>query len=229
MARTRTLTELIADVRDRTDTENSLHVTDAQITRYINQGIAALYALVVEQDEDDFAEQTTFYAEAGEELTYILDAPEEGNALKPYKLLGVDVINLNGLSYPVPRFAHGERAYLDTQDGTWGVLQRTRYQWRGQDRLYWAPPWEQRTLIRVTYIPSPTDLTAGTQEYDGRAGWEEWVTLDAAIRVLTKEESDTSDFVREREKVEARVLRQINARDRANPRRIRDVMGGERW
>lgn len=229
MARTRTLTQLIADVRDRTDTENSQHVTDAQITRYINQGIAALYAMIVEQDENSFAEQCSFYTVAGAETSEILTEPTEGTAVNPYKILGVDVVNANGLSYPVPRFMHGERAFLDTEDGTWGVLTRTHYQWRGTGTLYWAPPWEQAVLIRVTYIPSPTDLTAGTDVYDGRTGWEEWVTLDASIRVLLKEESDVSDFVRERATVQDRILRQIIARDRARPKRIRDVVGGERW
>lgn len=229
MARTRTLTQLIADVRDRTDTENSQHVTDAQITRYINQSIAALYALIVEQDENDFAAQCSFNTTAGAETSQILSAPLEGVPVQPYKLLAVDVVDNNGLSYPVPRFMLGERGYLDTQDGTWGVLQRTHYQWRGTDTLYWSPPWESSVLIRVTYIPSPVDLSVGTDAYDGRAGWEEWVTLDASIRVMLKEESDVSDFARERAAVEARILRQITARDRAQPKRIRDVSGGERW
>lgn len=227
MARTRTLTQLIADVRDRTDTENSQHVTDTQITRYLNQSIAALYALIVEQDESDFVLQNTFTAIAGAESSTIEKTP--GVATLPYKILAVDVIDANGLSYPVPRFMYGERGFLDTQDGTWGVLQRVHYQWRETSSLYWSPPWESPTLIRVTYVPSPADLVLGSDTYDGRAGWEEWVTLDASIRVLLKEESDASDFVRERATVEARILRQITARDRANPKRVRDVFGGERW
>lgn len=107
MARTRTLTQLIADVRDRTDTENSQHVTDAQITRYINQSIAALYALIVEQDENDFAAQCSFNTTAGAETSQILSAPLEGVPVQPYKLLAVDVVDNNGLSYPVPRFMLG--------------------------------------------------------------------------------------------------------------------------
>jgi hypothetical protein len=229
VARTRTLTQLIADVRDRTDTENSQHVTDAQITRYLNQSIAALHGLIVEQDENDFTLQCSFNATAGAEYSNIEKSPGDPTLVLPYKILAVDVVNDNGIAYPVPRFMHGERGFLDTQDGTWGVLQRVHYQWRGTATLYWSPPWESQTLIRVTYVPSPADLVLGSDTYDGRTGWEEWVTLDASIRVLLKEESDVSDFARERATVEARILRQITSRDRANPKRVRDVFGGERW
>lgn len=229
MARTRTLTELIADVRDRADAEVSQHVTDAQITRYLNQSIAALYALIVEQDESDFVEQVDIDVAAGAVASGIVTAPVDGTAINPYKLLAVDVINSDGTSWPVQRFMMGERANLDGEAGTYAALSFTRYQWRGANTLYWSPPWQSAVTIRVTYVPSPTDLATGTDEYDGRAGWEEWVTLDSAIKVLAKEESDVTDMVRERALVEQRILKQIVARDRAQPKRVRDVVGGERW
>lgn len=229
MARARTLTELIADVRDRADAENSQHVTDAQVTRYLNQSIAALYALIVEQDEADFAEECTFTATAGAASTSMVTEPVEGTIVYPYKILAVDVIDADGFSWPVPRFMMGERAALDAEAGQWGVVTATRYQWRGNKDLFWSPPWEADRTIRVTYIPSPTDLSSGSDTFDGRAGWEEWVTLDSAIKVLAKEESDVTDMVRERALVEQRILKQIVARDRAQPKRVRDVVGGDRW
>lgn len=229
MARTRTLTELIADVRDRADAENSEHVSDAQVTRYINQSIAALYALIVEQDESDFAAECTFTATAGDTSTSIPNVLVEGAFIEPYKILAVDVVGADGFSWPVPRFMMGERAALDAEDGQWGIVTATRYQWRGTKDLFWSPPWDSDRTIRVTYIPSPTDLSSGANTYDGRAGWEEWVTLDSAIKVLAKEESDVTDLVRERALVEQRILKQIVARDRAQPKRVRDVVGGDRW
>ncbi len=229
MARSRTLTGLIADVRDRADAENSEHVSDAQVTRYINQSIAALYALIVEQDESDFVEEATFTATAGAASSTILTEPGEGEIVYPYKILAVDVIDDSGLSWPVPRFMMGERAGLNIQDGQWGVITTTAYQWRGDKDIYWAPPWGSDKTIRVTYVPSPTDLSSGSDPYDGRAGWEEWITLDSAIKVLAKEESDVTDLVRERALVEQRILKQIVARDRAQPKRVRDVVGGDRW
>lgn len=231
MARTRTLTNLIADVRDRTDTENSQHITDAQITRYLNQSIAALYALIVEQDEgDSVAVSLDFNVAAGvSEVPLNASAPPEFSALNPYKILGLDVVSATGPNYPVPRFMHGERAFLDSEDGRFGELERVHYQWRGANTLVFAPAWSSAVTLRLTYVPSPTDLVAGGDTYDGRAGWEEWVTLDACVRVMLKEESDVSDFVRERAAVEQRVLRQIVARDRGQPKRIRDVVGGDRW
>ena len=130
MARTRTLTDLIADVRDRADVENSTHVTDAQITRYINQSGAALHAMMVEHDEDEFTEELTLTAAAGVEYSTIgTGAGGEFLEVKPYKIVGVDVVDSNGISYPVPRYMHGERANLESA-GITSVFQLTRYRWR---------------------------------------------------------------------------------------------------
>ena len=225
MARTRTLTDLIADVRDRADVENSTHVTDAQITRYINQSGAALHAMMVEHDEDEFTEELTLTAAAGAEYSTIgTGAGGEFLEVKPYKIVGVDVVDSNGVSYPVPRYMHGERANLESA-GITSVFQLTRYRWRGTNTLYWAPPFSTNVTVRVTYVPSYVDLS-GSDPFDGRDGWEEWIVLDAAIKVAIKEETDDSQMVRERAVVEQRIRQQMIARDRANPKRIKDVWGG---
>lgn len=226
MARTRTLTQLIADVRDRADVENSDHVTDAQITRYINQSIAALHALIVEQDEDEYAVDVTISVAAGATLSAIISGGDNP-AAAPYKVLAVDVINSNGLSYPVPRYMPGERALLGAVSRS--PLETTHYRLRGLNTLYWSPPFASAVSVRVTYVESSVDLVSLSDVYDGRDGWEEWVTLDAAIKVAIKEESDDTQMARERAMVQERVFRQLVVRDRAQPKRIRDVMGGERW
>ena len=50
--RTRTLTQLIADVRARADMEGDGHVTDAMITVWLNQGIADLWDMLVFSDPE---------------------------------------------------------------------------------------------------------------------------------------------------------------------------------
>jgi hypothetical protein len=222
MARSRTLTQLIADVRDRADIENSLHITDTQVTRYVNQSIAALHALIVEQDEDEFAEETILAVTAGTVQTSIL-----AGGLSPYKVLGVDVVDSNGASFQVRRFMVGERAELESQrSSAWFA---TRYRLRGLNAILFAPPFDRDVNVRVTYVEPSEDLVAPTDAYDGRDGWEEWVTVDAAIKCLDKEESDSSALVRERALIWDRISKQIAARDRAQPARVRDVRGGEWW
>lgn len=226
MARLRTLTQLIADVRQRADVENSQHVSDAEVTRYINQGIAALHALIVENNEDEYAAEIELSVSSGSTSTNILTGDAPGG---PYKILGVDVVHTNGDSFPVRRFILGERAQQDSESRS--IYYQTRYRLRGLNTIIWSPPFEQDVTVRVTYVESSVDLASGSDTYDGRDGWEEWVTLDAAIKVMVKEESDDAQLVRERAIVEARILKQIARRDLVEPNRIRDVQpfGGERW
>lgn len=224
MARNRTLTQLIADVRQRADVENSQHVSDAEVTRYINQGVAALHALIVENNEDEYAAETTISVTAGTVTSPIIAVSEV--PVGPYKILAVDVIDSSGSSFPVRRFSLGERAQQDSESSS--IYYPTRYRLRGTNSIIWSPPFEQDVSVRVTYVASAAELS-GSDTYDGRDGWEEWITLDAAIKVMTKEETDDSQLVRERALVEARILKQIARHDLVEPGRIRDVWTRETW
>lgn len=227
MARLRTLTQLIADVRQRADIENSTHISDTEITRYINQGAVGLHAMIVDQNEDEFAADVSIVGTAGMTQAYIIDPGgpiEPGSApLSVYKVLAVDRIETDGTSCPMRRFTLQERAILEST--SWpSTSRRSLYRLRGMNQILFAPALSADCTVRVTYIPAMTDLDGSTNTfYDGRDGWEEWVTLDAAIRCLIKEESDTSDLVRERAMVEARLVKQMATRDQHEPHRMTDV------
>lgn len=230
MSRVRTLAQLRTDVRQRADIENSQHISDTELTRYINQSIAALYALIVEMDEDEFAAEATWTVTAGtveSTISYVEDAVDVPVSI--YKLLSVDVVDGDGRKWPVQRFSLRDRTWLEDTTLPTGQIRPTRYRLRGISNLIWAPPFESDTQVRVTYIPSPTDLSADSDEYDGRVGWEEWVILDSAIKCMIKEESDDSQLVRERQLAEARIRQQIAIRDRGEAQRIRNVMPRENW
>ena len=60
------------------------------------------------------------------------------------------------------------------------------------------------------YSGSPKVQLVGTMNIctvDGRAGWEEWVVVDAAVKLLTKEESDTSQLEREAARIWSRIMK----------------------
>lgn len=222
MPRTRTLTQLIADVRERADIENSTHISDTEITRYVNQGIAQLHAMIVDQNEDEFAVEVTKSVASGDASMFIVGTGGDTPPASVYKVLAVDRIATDGTSCPVRRFTLQERALLDSA-GANGSPFRSMYRLRGLNTVLFSPPIDTATSIRVTYIEASADLKNPGDYYDGRDGWEEWVTLDAAIRCLIKEESDTSDLVRERAMVEQRITKQMATRDQAEPHRMRDV------
>ena len=71
--------------------------------------------------------------------------------------------------------------------------------------------------VRVWYAPTFTKLSGDSDTLDGINGLEEFVIVDAAITVLTKEESDTSALVAERAALIQRVQTQGKNRDSNEP------------
>lgn len=60
-------------------------------------------------------------------------------------------------------------------------------------------------------------------QVDGRSGWEEWTVVDAAMKLLAKEESDTSQLEREAARIWARIMKSMANRDAGQAKRITDV------
>lgn len=68
-----------------------------------------------------------------------------------------------------------------------------------------------------------------TDILDGVNGWEEYVTIDAAIKALRKEESDTSILMAEKAAMMKRILDSAPNRDAGQPDFIsntRNASGG---
>ncbi len=86
---------------------------------------------------------------------------------------------------------------------------------------------------RHWYVPTAPVLGDGTggtvTSFDGVNGWEEWIVYDVAIKMLVKEESDASQLILERAKIEKEVNAAISDRDLMNPRAVVDTRSAKRW
>lgn len=89
--------------------------------------------------------------------------------------------------------------------------------------------------VKDTTIYLDTSLTGNVSgvksfddadRFDGIHGWEEYVVLDAAIRALTKEESDPSPLYAEKQEIVQRINEMADSRDKGSPKRLVDVTGG---
>lgn len=221
MARTRTLAQLRAEVRDRADIENSLHITDTQIDRYVNQSGAALHAMMVETAEDWFVTQegTTAPAPtagAGENATEIACQATF------YKVLAVEA-KIGGRKTRLQRFQWQDHALL-TDDASVTSVGPFFYRVVGSNYII-TPPLPTGTSVRVYYIPAFTDLSVDASTLDGVNGWEEWVVLDAAIKCMLKEESDPAGLMAERNALLERIKQQMKTRDVGRPDKVQDVVG----
>jgi len=66
-------------------------------------------------------------------------------------------------------------------------------------------------------------LTTDSQVVDGVSGWEEFIVVDAARKMLQKEESSTTGVERDLMRLRTRIEEMSQNRAWATPRRVVDV------
>lgn len=78
---------------------------------------------------------------------------------------------------------------------------------------------------RVWYYPAPYKMLIDTDRIDGRAGWDEWVVKDTAIKCLLKEESieQAAAIKAVRDELFSRFQLHASERDASQPEKIRNV------
>ena len=236
MARSRTIVELIAEVRQRADMTNSDFVTDAEVTRYINESISDLYdMLIAAQGQEWYIKEYAFTTLANQDTYQI---PTAQNF---YLLLGVDINAESGLPVPIRPYMLDERHDRRTYYGraSW-LRERLRYRMSGniesdpaavdpvgtyhhQITLAPEPPAGRVvTLLFIPHAPSLSELRP-TDVWDGFNGWEEYAIVDAAIKCLEKEESSTIALDRRKQRLIDRINGLASAHDDGFPERVVDV------
>ena len=77
-------------------------------------------------------------------------------------------------------------------------------------------------MVRIWYAPRPSSLLLDTDIIDGISGWEDFCILDAAIKALKKEESDTSALEMELAGILSRIEEASENRDIGEPETVSD-------
>lgn len=203
MPRTRTLAELRTEARQYADMESSDFVSDTEVNRYVNQGLAELWHVLVQSNTTRYAAQTEITTVAG---AYEYTVPADfANAIMVERLSGSGSEDAYRLEpYELTEgHASGSRAWLDnSRDLRWTIV------YQGTDgtgtRLRFnADP--SSGYVRLWYVAAPEVLDNDADEWDGVAGWEEWAVLWAAEQMLAKEESDPSMLIRRRAELTKRI------------------------
>lgn len=184
-----TLTELITRVRQRSDNEHvgSNFVTDTEITGLLNVAYQELYAELIRAGLH--IAETTFSVTATGAALY----PLPTNLFAIIGIYFVDSGYKRRLTRHSMRFRPGSAQT--------GIATSYRIV-SGSLELYPTPG---SGSYEVVYVPQPALLSAGADTVDGVLGWEEYLVVDASIKVLQKEESDTSVLRGERERILARI------------------------
>ncbi len=236
---TRTVTELLADLRDRADIEEmTIRHTDARLCRYLTQSLRALRAELTAAGFSgllDWSSPTALPTTPPTTGENFLEVSWPATAVE---ILGFDVNLGTGASsrwYPLQRISIGERRNFYPNAGhPQAFLIRTIPKEdtpadtdlsTGAIQVY--PASALGLQYRIQYLPEYPELTAtpGTQVVNGFDGdWLEWVLWDAAVKVAYKDDEDDLSpgnlFVKattERDRVKARILTNINRVNRAGP------------
>jgi hypothetical protein len=77
--------------------------------------------------------------------------------------------------------------------------------------------------IRLWYIPRSVKLTLDTDIFNDINGWSEYIIIDCAIKMLSKEESDVSVLINEKLLMKRRIEEASNNRDTDRSESIQDI------
>lgn len=212
---TTTLLQLKTQARQRSDMEGSDFVSDSELTSYINSSIAELHDLLVgTYGPDYFVEKYQFSTVAGTE-DYALPS-------NFYKLKGVDALLSGTQYYSLRPFNFNERNRH--QDINWSLLAgpSIRYRLVGNN-LKFNPAPDAGYSMRLWFIPTPTPLVLDADIYNDVNSYAEYVIVDAAIKMLQKEESDVSVLASQKMDLRKRIENMAANRDADQPESISDI------
>ena len=214
---TYTESDLRTRARRRADMENSTFVTDAEIQDYLNSSISELHDYMVKSYEDYFVSEQTYNAPLA---TGGANLPDDF-----YKALGVDYES-GGITSTLKAYSFTERNVYNTPYAVIDRLAEPMYKIEGT-KIKLIPGNSQSGTITLHYVPLATQFSATVTEIENVIpGYEEYVVVATAIRMLMKEESDVSALERERQQLASRIIRAISPRDVSGSFAIRDVRKG---
>ena len=212
-----TESDLRTRARRRADMENSTFVSDAEIQDYLNSSISELHDFMVKSFEDYFVSEQAYsvpIATGGANL------PDDF-----YKALGVDY-NSGGITSSLKAYSFSERNVYNTPYAVIDRLAEPMYKVEG-NKIKLIPNNSQSGSITLYYVPQATQFSSTVTEIENVIpGFEEYVVVATAIRMLMKEEADTKQLELEKGQLASRIIRAISPRDASGSFSIRDVRKG---
>lgn len=210
-----TLLQLRTLARQRADMENSQLVLDPELTNYVNDSYAELYDLLVTQFED-------YYLAAPQTFTIASGSNTQALPATFYKLRAIDL--QNGSDWlTVRQFNFAERNHRATSISRIGyAAKNVSYRVMGQN-IYFEPELDAAGTYRLWFIPRYTPLVADGDTMGDVLDFGEYVIIDAAIKMLIKEESDIGALMAQKQAMTERVMTMAKDRTVDQPERIADV------
>lgn len=210
-----TLLELRTKARERADMVNSQFVTDSELTGYVNSSIAELYDLLTSAFGSDYNLSSYSFVTVASTQDYALPADF-------YKLKGVDSQISGDLWFSIRPFNFNERNR--NQDIVWGLIggPSIRYRMVGNN-IRFSPMPTGPFNMRLWYVPVAAKLAADGDTFNDINQFSEYVVVDAAIKMMQKEESDVSVLMQQKMELRKRIEVMAADRDIGQPETVSDI------
>jgi hypothetical protein len=207
---------MIADVRQRTNLETSTFVTDAEITEYLNQELAELWAHIAQGSGAPHYRAAFPIAVTTNANLYPL--PDDFWQAQEVSA------TVDGVTYRVRSFGPGERAWLTNSQARFPWLSTTRYRIQA-DNIEFQPVTQAFSAV-LYYTPSQPRLVNGGDTFDGYNGYEMAAIYGACATVQAKEDTDPNFHIGQRERIYRLIDSLAAQRDANEPERVQDVTIG---
>lgn len=216
-----TLATLKTRCRERADMVDSEFIDDTELLTYINASYTELYDILVSKFEDYYVAEPTQFTISSGSNTYTLPSDF-------YKLRGVDYLISNSDWVALKKFNFNERNMASSLRARYRRVPNMSYRIVG-NKLYIEPSDIAPGTYRIWYTPATTMLSSDSDTVDGVNGWEEYIVVDVAIKMLAKEESSTTHLERERARLLERIETMAANRDYDQPESVSDVSSIGYW
>ena len=206
--------DLVLQVRERADLQDTLFVKDEEIQRYLNQAYFGLYNEIAESNEDYFSQTFRFQAIANR-----LVLPPDF-----YKLRAIDFY-YGSYFYTIKPVSLREREAYQHASAFFrpyalrGWSDLYRYNIEGDVITFYTQEANVGDFI-MHYIPEPGRIGIGAKL---PRGWENYLILKAAQMCRIKEEASYKEIAMMAEEELNRIRKLCQERDMSLPEKIIDV------
>lgn len=214
-----TVGNLRLQCQQRCNFENQPFITNQEWNSYINESYKELFDIIVQKFGSDYYVATP-YTYTTSQSTQLYPLPTDF-----YKLLGVEIaLNPSDSNswISLRQFEFVQRnLYNYPNVFTFYGVTNLRYRLNGTN-LYVVPAPTSGQTIRIWYAPRPNQLISDTDTVDAISGWEEYIIADCCIKALTKEESDASVFMVQKQALLKRIEEASENRNIGDPQCVSD-------
>lgn len=200
-----TLLDLRTIILDETDNHDNPLYTTSEINRYINSSAGELHDLLVSKYSDNYFYKTFSFT--------LPDGSKEYNLPSDFgKMLGLDLVE-GDYRTDIKRFDFRDR----NRD-----LGGLKYRLMGKKLLFNNAKISGPKNFEIHYVPTYINLVADSDSLDSIVinGWEEYIIVDVAMKMIAKAEQDASPFINRKNSLLGRIDVASANRDAGEPSRV---------